>query len=115
MAAEAETLEERENSVGPVAELLISDDDARRIEGAGRLKQLAADPRCVGSALWTLKPEQKHNGSAYGSPPSRPPTDPPIRITHSTYRYEVRRTLHLLPSLISHTHTMHCTRTHSLL
>lgn len=36
-----------ENIVEPIAALLKSDDDAERIEGAGKLKELAADPKCV--------------------------------------------------------------------
>ena len=47
MAEEEE--EKKENMAEPIAELLRSDADAQRIEGAGKLKEIASDPKYVSS------------------------------------------------------------------
>ena len=67
MAEEEE--EKKENIAEPIAELLRSDADAQRIEGAGKLKEIASDPKYVSSLTLffllvflggspSLKPEQ---------------------------------------------------------
>ena len=60
-------------AVAAAETLLVSEDDAKRVEGAGCVEKLAADPRCVLVFTFSSRPMSKQGTQ---------PTDPDILTSH---------------------------------